>query len=54
MNPQVNRSSVDVSASTAAPVEQSASQNYELHPDEVKTLPSNPATVGDALPLVPG
>ena len=54
MNPQVNRSSVDVSASTAAPVEQSASQNYELHPDEVKTLPSNPASVADALPLVPG
>ena len=54
MNPQVNRSSVDVSASTGAPVEQSASQNYELHPDEVKILPSNPATVGDALPLVPG
>jgi hypothetical protein len=54
MNPQMNRSSVDVSASTAAPVEQSASQNYELHPDEVKILPSNPATVDDALPLVPG
>jgi hypothetical protein len=54
MNPQVNRSSVDVSASTAAPAEQSASQNYELHPDEVKILPSNPATIGDVLPLVPG
>ena len=54
MNPQVNRSSVDVSASTSAPMEQSASQNYELHPDEVKILPSNPATVADALPLVPG
>ena len=54
MNPQVKRSSVDVSASTAAPVDQSASQNYELHPDEVKTLPANPATIADALPLVPG
>ena len=33
---------------------QSASQNYELHPAEVKTLPANPATVDDTLPLVPG
>jgi hypothetical protein len=56
MNPKANRSSVDVSASTStgAPVEQSASQNYELHPAEVTTLPSNPATIADALPLVPG
>ena len=54
MNPQMNRSSMDVSASTTATVEQSASQNYELHPDEVKILPSNPATIGDVLPLVPG
>jgi hypothetical protein len=54
LNPQTSRSSVDVSASTPAPVEQSSSQNYELHPDDVKTLPSNPATISDVLPLVPG
>lgn len=39
---------------TLASVEQSSSQNYELHPAEVKTLPTNPATVSDVLPLVPG
>ena len=54
MDPQTSRSSIDVSASSPAPVEQSSSQNYELHPDEVKALPSNPATISDALPLVPG
>jgi hypothetical protein len=54
MNPETTRSSLDVSASTPPPVEQSSSQNYELHPDEVKNLPSNPATISDALPLVPG
>ncbi len=54
MNPQGNRSSLDVSAEGPAPMEQSSSQNYELHPAEVKKLPSNPATVSDVLPLVPG
>ncbi len=54
MNPETTRSSLDVNASAPPPVEQSSSQNYELHPDEVKNLPSNPATVSDALPLVPG
>jgi hypothetical protein len=54
MNPSANRSSVDVSASSPAPVEQSSSQNYELHPAEVKNLPANPATISDVLPLVPG
>ncbi|MDQ6708447.1 MAG: TonB-dependent receptor, partial [Acidobacteriota bacterium] len=53
LNPQIKRTSIDV-ADTPPPVEQSSSQNYELHPAEVKNLPSNPATVGDALPLVPG
>src|SRR5262249_29066460 len=46
-------SSVDVN-DTPPPVEQSVSQNYELHPTEVKALPTNPATVADTLPLVPG
>jgi len=54
MNPQTSRTSVDVSASNPAPIDQSSSQNYELHPAEVKNLPSNPATISDALPLVPG
>lgn len=53
LNPTINRSSVDVT-DTPPPVEQSSSQQYELHPAEVKTLPTNPATVSDALPLVPG
>lgn len=39
---------------TPPPVEQSSSQNYVLRPSEVKTLPTNPATVNDTLPLVPG
>jgi hypothetical protein len=54
MNPQTNRTSLDVNAGPPPAVEQSSSQNYELHPAEVKNLPSNPATVSDALPLVPG
>src|SRR6266566_1979970 len=53
LNPQIAHSSVDVTE-TAPPVEQTASQNYELRPAEVKILPTNPATVTDTLPLVPG
>ena len=53
LNPKRQASSVDVSDS-APPVEQSSTQRTELHPAEVKTLPNNPATVADALPLVPG
>ncbi len=53
LNPQIKRSSVDVT-DTPPPVEQTASQEYELQPAEVKSLPTNPATVTDALPLVPG
>ena len=53
MHPQMNRSSVDVT-DTPPPVEQSSSQNYEVRPMEVKTLPSNPTTVTEVLPLVPG
>jgi hypothetical protein len=56
MNPRTKRSSVDVSASASepSPVEQSSSQNYELLPAEVRNLPSNPPTISDVLPLVPG
>jgi hypothetical protein len=53
MNPKISRSTLEVT-DTPPPVEQSSSQNYELHPSEVKTLPTNPATVSDVLPLVPG
>jgi hypothetical protein len=51
--PKTHTESVEVK-DTVPPVEQSSSQNYELKPLEVKTLPSNPATVNDTLPLVPG
>ena len=55
MVPQTNRSSVNVeSGPPPASVEQNSSQNYELRPSDVKNLPSNPATIADALPLVPG
>src|SRR5579863_768371 len=53
LTPRRQVTSVDVSG-TPPPVEQSVSQNYELRPTEVKTLPTNPATVADTLPLVPG
>ncbi len=53
LNPQINRTSIDVK-DTPPPVEQSSSQNYELHPADVRNLPTNPGTVTDALPLVPG
>jgi hypothetical protein len=50
---EMKRSSIDVTEE-APPVTLSASENNELHPIEVKTLPANPATVADTLPLVPG
>ena len=53
LNPKMHTESVEVRES-APPVEQSASENNELHPAEVKTLPTNPGTVNDTLPLVPG
>jgi hypothetical protein len=53
LNPQIAHSSVDVTEAPP-PVEQTASQNYELRPAEVRTLPTNPATINEALPLVPG
>ena len=53
LNPQISNQRLDVS-DTPPPVEQSSSQNYELHPAEVRNLPVNPRNVTDALPLVPG
>src|SRR5215469_4510173 len=53
LNPKIARASMDVT-DTPPPVEQNSTQNYELKPEEVKNLPSNPATVSDSLPLVPG
>src|SRR5215469_9388496 len=54
LNPETNRTKVEVTEKLAPLVEQSASKNNELHPAEVRTLPTNPATVTDTLPLVPG
>jgi hypothetical protein len=54
LNPGINRSSLDVTDAAPAPVEQTASQDYKLKPAEVKILPNKPASVADALPLVPG
>jgi len=51
--PRMNQTRLEVT-DTAPPVEQSSSQNYELRPTEVRSLPSNPPTVADTLPLVPG
>ena len=53
VTPRIHTEKIEVKE-TAAAVEQSSSQNYELRPAEVKRLPTNPATVNDTLPLVPG
>jgi hypothetical protein len=53
LRPQAQRTSVDVTA-TAAPIEQASSQSTEVRPAEVKILPTNPLTVAEILPLVPG
>jgi hypothetical protein len=53
LSPKIVRASTEVTDSTPH-VEQSASENNELRPEDVKTLPTNPATVADTLPLVPG
>ncbi len=53
LTPKVHTESIEVKEKAPA-VEQSSSQNYELKPAEVKKLPTNPATVNDTLPLVPG
>jgi TonB-dependent Receptor Plug Domain len=53
LNPKMQLSKVDVT-DTAPPIEQSSSISNDLHPNEVHDLPTNPATVSDALPLIPG
>ncbi len=53
LNPKMQATSVEVKE-TVAPVEQTSTQSTELRPAQVKTLPNNPATISDALPLVPG
>ena len=54
LTPQAKHSSIEVTDTPPPPVSQSATQNYELRPAEVKSLPTNPASVADILPLVPG
>ena len=54
LQPQIRRSSVEVTDTAPAPVEQSSSRNNVLKPAEVKSLPTNPAAVSDILPLIPG
>jgi hypothetical protein len=54
ITPKIHTESVDVKDVAPLAIEQSSSQNYELKPAEVKSLPTNPATVNDTLPLVPG
>lgn len=53
VTPRMQSSSVDV-VEAVSPVEQSASRQNQLEPAEVKALPTNPATVNETLPLVPG
>jgi hypothetical protein len=45
---------VEVQASASVEVEQTSSTATNLNPQDVKSLPSRPATVTDTLPLVPG
>ena len=40
--------------SAAAPIDQGSAGSVDLTPQQVKELPSRPATVSDALPMVPG
>ena len=53
LEPQKVSTEVNVTE-TLPPVEQGVAASKELRPEEIKTLPSNPATVEDALPLEPG
>jgi len=45
LQPQIKRSTLEVTDSVPAPVEQSSSRNNILKPAEVKSLPTNPAAV---------
>jgi hypothetical protein len=53
LDPAAQHDSVKV-MSAAAPVDQGSSASVALTPQQVKELPSRPATVSDALPMVPG
>jgi hypothetical protein len=53
LRPSIVHTSAEV-VEKAPAIEQSASENNELTPAETKTLPTNPATVAETLPLVPG
>lgn len=48
------KETVSISARADAPLEQTSPPPVELRPTQVKSLPSRPASVADALPLVPG
>jgi hypothetical protein len=55
MIPKLERTDrVEVQASASVAVEQTSSTPTNLDPQDVKSLPSRPATVTDTLPLVPG
>jgi hypothetical protein len=51
--PAAQHESVKVMASSV-PIDQASTASVELTPQKVKELPSRPATVTDALPMVPG
>jgi hypothetical protein len=50
----VKSEKVEVRADAPGSEQQSASSSTTLQRDEIKSLPNRPATVADALPLVPG
>jgi hypothetical protein len=55
MIPKIERvEKVEVQASASVEGEQTSSTATTLNPQDVKSLPSRPATVTDTLPLVPG
>jgi len=51
---RVGSEKVEVRADAPGSAQQSASSSTTLQRDEIKSLPNRPATVADALPLVPG
>jgi hypothetical protein len=53
INPKMQISKLDVT-DTAPPIEQVSSISNDIRPSDVHDLPTNPATVTDALPLIPG
>jgi len=53
LTPKMQSTTVDVTE-TQVPVEQSAAENNLVRPLDVTTLPTNPASVNDVLPLEPG